>query len=221
METARGRWFLAEYDRRARAAVTGRLYEALERIDARLDALGAPPPPQAAPIIERLTDIVWKLRESGVEDYVCAKIEAVARDLASGAVQVEAKAQAGDAQANCASATPADDAAADALPPCDGGELEKAQSVVSLEPDMLWPPASGETVATPIAQDDAAPQIIAPMIAPMFVVAEEAIPLKEEMALQTHADEIADKGAPATDPRTDALLWLDRLPLLDRMALFA
>lgn len=83
METARGRWFLSEYARRQRGVEMAGLRAALTRVEERLDALGAQPCPEAAPIVERLSDLAWTLRESGVEDYVCAKIEGLAREIAA------------------------------------------------------------------------------------------------------------------------------------------
>jgi hypothetical protein len=55
METARGRWFLAEYARRHRAADTAAILEAIARLEAKLAAGGmraaapAEPPPPPAP----------------------------------------------------------------------------------------------------------------------------------------------------------------------------
>lgn len=74
-ETARGRWFLAEYARRLRAADTGRILEALNRLEAR-QALAEPgfdagARHQARGIAERLSDIAWALRERGLPDDLC------------------------------------------------------------------------------------------------------------------------------------------------------
>lgn len=41
METARGRWFLAEYARRVRDAESARMLAAIERLEARLEAQNA------------------------------------------------------------------------------------------------------------------------------------------------------------------------------------
>ena len=82
METARGRWFLCEYARRQRAVETEGLRAAIARVEERLDALGTPPCPEAVPFVERLSELAWTLRECGVEDYVCGKIEALAREIA-------------------------------------------------------------------------------------------------------------------------------------------
>lgn len=84
METARGRWFLAEYARRNRMADTRMLLDAIARLEnavvagplARTDA----PAPDAlaataAQIAGRLADIGWDLRERGFADDVCAAVE--------------------------------------------------------------------------------------------------------------------------------------------------
>jgi hypothetical protein len=100
METARGRWFLIEYDRRRRAAETAQLLQAVTRLERAVGTGGAPalaapvkpaalPAPareplhHAAAIGERLQDIAWNLRERGFEDSVCAAIEEQARLLLS------------------------------------------------------------------------------------------------------------------------------------------
>ena len=92
LETARGRWFLREFARRARAADTGRLLEALGRIE---NLLSDREGPRSAPIIdgeqqarllderqERLSEIGWMLRERGYDGDICALIEKEARALA-------------------------------------------------------------------------------------------------------------------------------------------
>lgn len=81
METARGRWFLSEYARRLRAAEIDRLLAAVARLERRLDGADAPTPATTARLMERLNDFAWALRERGVDDYICAQIEAVARDI--------------------------------------------------------------------------------------------------------------------------------------------
>ena len=102
METARGRWFLAEYARRMRAAETTKLLEAVIRIERAMLAATAisPPVPTPAPgrieprvlagpelgaavsaVQERLSEIAWGLRERGFDERTCAHIEAQARAL--------------------------------------------------------------------------------------------------------------------------------------------
>jgi hypothetical protein len=96
METARGRWFLIEYDRRRRAAETTQLLEAVARLEravgtagqpaleaprkpAALSGPAAPPAPHAVAIAERLQDIAWNMRERGFDDAICGDIEEQAR----------------------------------------------------------------------------------------------------------------------------------------------
>lgn len=81
METARGRWFLAEHARRARGAESARLLAAIERLEARLEAQQALAPLEAFTLADRLNDLSWALRERGVEDFVCGKIDALAREF--------------------------------------------------------------------------------------------------------------------------------------------
>jgi hypothetical protein len=100
METARGRWFLIEYDRRRRAEETAQLLEAIARLERAVGsggrpALAAPVKPAALPapaqeplanagaIGERLQDIAWNMRERGVDEGVCAAVEEQARLLIS------------------------------------------------------------------------------------------------------------------------------------------
>jgi hypothetical protein len=89
METARGRWFLREFARRARAAETSRLMDSLVRIEAML-ATQRPAAESAALDIEdharsleerhgRLGEIGWMLRERGYDGDICAMIEKEAR----------------------------------------------------------------------------------------------------------------------------------------------
>lgn len=89
METARGRWFLMEFARRQRAAETQRLTDLADRLEAMLaGAQPAPlaqlpivhePHPDAAKIAERLSDIVWSMRERGFDGVLCSEIDRQAR----------------------------------------------------------------------------------------------------------------------------------------------
>jgi hypothetical protein len=96
METARGRWFLIEYDRRRRTAETAQLLEAVTRLERAVGsggplALDAPPKALALPrpalqplahasaVAERLQDIAWNMRERGFDDAICGAIEEQAR----------------------------------------------------------------------------------------------------------------------------------------------
>ena len=90
METARGRWFLREYARRARAADTGKLLEALTRIERLVGGQAALPggyaPEEHAQALEerqgRFSEIAWTLRERGYDGSICAMIENEAKALA-------------------------------------------------------------------------------------------------------------------------------------------
>ncbi len=89
LETARGRWFLREFARRARAADTGRLLDALGRIENLLSGRerasaavafdGEHHARQLEERRERLSEIGWMLRERGYDGDVCALIEKEAR----------------------------------------------------------------------------------------------------------------------------------------------
>ncbi|PPD44964.1 MAG: hypothetical protein CTY15_05430 [Methylocystis sp.] len=81
METARGRWFLAEYARRVRVEEDARVLAAIERLEARLEAQRALAPLEAFTLADRLMELSWSLREGGVEDFVCGKIETLSREI--------------------------------------------------------------------------------------------------------------------------------------------
>lgn len=92
LETARGRWFLREFARRARAADNARLMDALERIERAVTGRQHEQPPavfdyeaHAGALEERqarLSEIAWMLRERGYDGDICAVIEREARALA-------------------------------------------------------------------------------------------------------------------------------------------
>ncbi len=99
METARGRWFLLEYARRQRAAETQRLADAVDRLEDAIASMapglaaarppsGPEPEPEpanetAAAVAEKLSDIVWTMRERGVGDQFCAELEKQIRVIRS------------------------------------------------------------------------------------------------------------------------------------------
>ena len=65
METARGRWFLAEYARRNRNADTSMVLEAVARIEQTLAAQKQPPAQDAAPdLLAAVTSILTAARAS-------------------------------------------------------------------------------------------------------------------------------------------------------------
>ncbi len=76
METARGRWFLAEFARRVRAGDTARILEAIERLErasgpAQFEMAQA----HARGIGERLMDVAFQLRARSVEPDLCRAVE--------------------------------------------------------------------------------------------------------------------------------------------------
>jgi hypothetical protein len=89
-ETARGRWFLAEFARRTRGRETDKMLAALER----LEHVMAGGPPQIAPardprlaealaaVCERLRDIAWTLRDRGVDASLYRAVESEAHIIA-------------------------------------------------------------------------------------------------------------------------------------------
>jgi len=163
METARGRRFLAEHARRVRSAESARMLAAIERLEARLEAQQALAPVEAFTLADRLTELCWSLRERGVEDFVCGKIDALAREF-RGAGEVTRAAQ----------AHPESAPVEEPVTPAEAREIEFAAP-------ELEKPVENVTAAEP-----------------------EAAPI-----------------APQPDARLTALSWLDRLPLVDRFALFA
>ncbi|QGM97239.1 hypothetical protein [Methylocystis parvus] len=159
--TARGRLFLAEHARRARGAEGARMLAAIERLEARLEAQRALAPAEAFSLADRLTELSWSLRESGVEDFVCGQIDALAQEFrgAGGGVTI----------------------------------IEK-QATPEVEPALG--PARAHENAT----------------------AREREPSHPSTALNAPAPEPI---VIRPDARLAALSWLDRLPLIDRFALFA
>ena len=76
METARGRWFLAEFARRVRSGDTQKILAAIERLErASAPAQFAAAQDHAKGIGERLMDIAFQLRARRVEEAVCRAVE--------------------------------------------------------------------------------------------------------------------------------------------------
>jgi hypothetical protein len=76
METARGRWFLAEFARRVRAGDTKKILEAIERLErASAPAQFAVAQDHVRGVGERLFDIAFQLRERRVEEALCRAVE--------------------------------------------------------------------------------------------------------------------------------------------------
>lgn len=199
METARGRWFLAEHGRRARAAEGEKLLAALSRIEARLEAQGALAPDESFSVAERLSELAWTLRESGVEDFVCGKIDSLAREFSGAAAPRRASPEAPGTRAPAPQNEPAR-----ATPP----QPETIESLAVEEPPEPVVVAEEIVVA---AVDNVQPEETAEP-------AESAAPAPIVLiAVETGSE----PPSRPVDPRLAALSWLDRLPLVDRMALFA
>lgn len=76
LETARGRWFLAEFARRIRAQDTQQILDAVARLErASLPVQMEHAQVHARAIGERLMDIGWRLRECGFDDSMCRALE--------------------------------------------------------------------------------------------------------------------------------------------------
>lgn len=76
METARGRWFLAEFARRVRSGDTQKILAAIERLErASAPAQFAVAQEHAKGIGERLMDIAFQLRARRVDEGVCRAVE--------------------------------------------------------------------------------------------------------------------------------------------------
>lgn len=76
METARGRWFLAEFARRVRAGDTQKILQAIERLErASGPAQFAAAQDHARGIGERLMDVAFQLRARAVDEALCRVVE--------------------------------------------------------------------------------------------------------------------------------------------------
>ncbi|GAC1338989.1 MAG: hypothetical protein NVSMB26_26670 [Beijerinckiaceae bacterium] len=145
METARGRWFLSEFDRRRRAAETRHLIEAVERLEKAVGTdralaferhdkplaiasplRGSDTAAEAPAIAERLQDIAWHLRERGFDEAICVDIEEQARLVLALAERSEVFSDArGDAAPAPIAAVPAHDPRLAALARIDRMPLEE------------------------------------------------------------------------------------------------
>jgi hypothetical protein len=209
METARGRWFLAEYGRRARAAEGEKLLAALERLEARLEAHGALAPEETFSVSERLAELAWTLRERGVEDFVCGKIDALAREF-SWSATVRPRRRENAAPANARPGEP---------PAAPQPKEASAASMAVQEPPTAPFPSQ--------PANDQASDALTPSAAPESIVAAKDLEAVEPAPSPIAGTDAETRAAPPepppppVDPRLAALAWLDRLPLVDRMALFA
>jgi hypothetical protein len=91
-ETARGRWFLAEFAKRGRSTETLRVLEAVKLLEASLakrsdGRLAQPEQRSSQASIEklgaRLVEFVWHLRESGFDAALCDALERDAQAIVS------------------------------------------------------------------------------------------------------------------------------------------
>lgn len=91
METARGRWFLAEFARRSHVAEMKQMLDAMARLE---QVVSTPPATPADPSVrllvsrlkqvgEQLGSLVADMRMAGVDAYYCDGIETQARALGS------------------------------------------------------------------------------------------------------------------------------------------
>lgn len=196
LETARGRWFLREFARRARAADTARLLDAVARIERVVtggQALTAIPFDAEEPARaleerhDRLAEIAWMLRERGYDGDICALIEREAR--AVGRVASGLRAGAG-------SRTAAD-------------PLIEARAASIGQPALA--PPEREPVASP--QPPAPQPEITPLeVAP--VVAREDLPPPAALASVSPTDDWRARARVALAP-------IERMNARERLALFA
>lgn len=196
METARGRWFLLEYARRQRAAETQRMAEAVDRLERAIETMqpqlagAAPPaaPPLPAPtnetaaaVAERLSDIVWTMRERGVGDQFCVELEKQIRIIRTLRVEIEA------GREDAALPAPVDAALAPALPapvperdwrrPAAGRADPPVKSATTpLQMPPPWRPHATQAEDRAQAQPAPAPRKTAPSRL-------ENLPLMEKIAL--------------------------------------
>lgn len=172
METARGRWFLLEYARRQRAAETQRLADAVDRLENVVSGMAPPADPAprqtpeasapdatAAAVAEKLSDIVWTMRERGVGDQFCAELEKQIRIIRSFRAELQGGQQ------------PVVETLQIAAPATDEPAAPQGPAPVALELPPPWRPL--EAAARPDAPD--------PRVAALSRL--DALPLIEKIAL--------------------------------------
>jgi hypothetical protein len=106
-ETARGRWFLAEFARRSRAAETLRALQAIQLLESSLVQRSSDRAPQAAGaerIGERLLNFVWRLRESGFDTALCDALDRDAHAVLAIASEPDGDGRSAERQAWCVGA---------------------------------------------------------------------------------------------------------------------
>lgn len=192
LETARGRWFLREFARRARGGDTLRLIEAVARIERMVSGEAAPPVLSAdveEPARElearqdRLAEIAWMLRERGYDGDICALIEREARAVGRVAAQLRS-----------------------------GGRPPS-------EPDAQTEPAAEiAQAALPAPVRDIEPVIEAPDAAdiapPPLPTAPEPLPASPASATMTFPEEWRERARRALAP-------IERMGARERLAFFA
>jgi hypothetical protein len=200
-ETARGRWFLAEFAKRSRSEETLRVLEAIKLLEASLakrsDARSAHPDRRshrvnAERIGERLLDFAWHLRESGFDAVLCDALDRDAQTIVSILIGTEQTKE-------------GESAPASALP-------NGAQSRRSTNHDQTArasPPVTTEAVDTKAVETKA------------VVTAAAALPAAAAPASAIPAHKAAGEGPEGRDPRLAALERLDLLPLTEKLSIFS
>jgi hypothetical protein len=228
METARGRWFLLEFARRQRAVETQRLSDTVDRLELMIAGAQArmqqalPTHDAAAAVAERLSDIVWSMRERGVGDQFCADLEkqiAVIRTL-----RVEIS--------NAYDPLSADGVAQITLAP-PVAPPPVVRDILRLE---LQAAAPEDAPPTPVASTPGAPVIdvaVATHVepptpataqsaaaAPVVQPPAQPVVAPEAPARQPVAAPAPDALAMTREARIAALARIDALPLTEKLALF-
>jgi hypothetical protein len=260
METARGRWFLLEYARRQRAAETQRLADAVDRLERAIETmqpqffataaaapapelLAAPTNETAAAVAEKLSDIVWTMRERGVGDQFCAELEKQIRIIRTLRVEIEAGRDEPGAPSEIGYGGRQDTVdVSPAIRPANSTEDRrhspdphaeealKAPSRSMIQGSTTLPPFETRLSGAPQDEDsgsrsDSEPSAVDRRAAPQFEVASAPPPKPLELPppwrpLEARAEPAAPPQKPAVDPRIAALARLDALPLSDKLALF-
>lgn len=250
METARGRWFLLEYARRQRAAETQRLADAVDRLERAVEtmqpqfdavvaapgplpALVAPTNETAAAVAEKLSDIVWTMRERGVGDQFCAELEKQIRIIRTLRVEIEAgrdePAPPSEAVVERPVAFESPTTFAERSQRLAGSENprpEERQQGASRRAAEAHTPGSCFETPPPVApQHEGSGSDAGPHSGSQPVACAAPPPKPLELPppwrpLEARAEPAAPPQKPAVDPRIAALARLDALPLSEKLALF-
>jgi len=247
METARGRWFLLEYARRQRAAETQRLADAVDRLEHAIETMqpqlaiaAAAPEPIAQPtnetaaaVAERLSDIVWTMRERGVGDQFCAELEKQIRIIRTLRVEIEAgrdePATPSEAVVERPVASESPTPFADRSQRLAGTEdprpEERLQGASRRAAEAHIPGSCFETPPPVAPQHEGSGSDAGPHSGSQPVACAAPPPKPLELPppwrpLDARAEPAAPPQKPAVDPRIAALARLDALPLSEKIALF-